>query len=144
MYFRLTKQKRWFFFKRRTYVFRRLIYIFSCYFVKHIAIRQTFLTNKIYMYIINYQMKLYTLFAISICHDLYINIIQFLINIEIIHASLSQGFRYYKLLKTFTKFFHIYTDFDLKFGCTIENWKAHFCDFSTLALHKILFFSDCL
>ena len=40
-----------------------------------------------------------------------------------------QQFRYHKLLKTFTKFFHRYKDLVLKFGCTcrklISNGIAH-------------------
>ena len=42
---------------------------------------------------------------------------------------LSQAFRYHKLLKTLTKFFHRYKDLVLKFGCTcrklISNGIAH-------------------
>ena len=42
---------------------------------------------------------------------------------------LNQGFRYHKLLTTFTKYFHRYKDLVLKFGCTcrklISNGIAH-------------------
>ena len=50
-------------------------------------------------------------------------------NICITSKLLNQGFRYHKLLKTFTKFFRRYKDLVLKFGCTcrklISNGIAH-------------------
>ena len=42
-------------------------------------------------------------------------------NICITGKLLSQGFRYHKLVKSFTKFFHKYKDLILKFGCTCKN-----------------------
>ena len=50
-------------------------------------------------------------------------------NLCITGKLLNQGYRYHKLLKTFTKFFHRYKDLVLKFGCTcrklISNGIAH-------------------
>ena len=42
-------------------------------------------------------------------------------NLCITEKLLSQGFRYHKLVKMFSKFFRKYKDLLLKFGCTCEN-----------------------
>lgn len=43
-------------------------------------------------------------------------------NLFIAGILLSQGFHYFKLLKTLTKFFHRYTHLVLKFGCISKTY----------------------